>query len=143
MVQGTLTALPPTPVYNIRLLNKTCKVFLETRLRGISKDLLPGLLISDGLAFLGFGADSSRRKIEVPRYNVRNSKSENMRRSGENGPNIRTNAMQQMQVPNGTGYGVRKSKRPLLASRTRCNVVWKPPENGNKGKIGNTVQFGN
>ena len=26
-----------------------------------------------------------------------------------------------MQVPNGTGPGVRRSKRPLLASRTRCN----------------------
>ena len=25
-----------------------------------------------------------------------------------------------MQVPNGTGPGVRRSKRPLLASRTRC-----------------------
>ena len=32
-----------------------------------------------------------------------------------------------MQVPNGTGPGVRRSKRPLLASRTRCNVLWKPP----------------
>ena len=30
-----------------------------------------------------------------------------------------------MQVPNGTGPGVRRSKRPLLASRTRCNVLWK------------------
>ena len=32
---------------------------------------------------------------------------------------------EQMQVPNGTGPGVRGSKRPLLASRTRCNVPWK------------------
>ena len=32
-----------------------------------------------------------------------------------------------MQVPNGTGPGVRRSKRPLLASRTRCNVLSKPP----------------
>ena len=31
---------------------------------------------------------------------------------------------EQMQVPNGTGPGVRRSKRPLLASRTRCNVLW-------------------
>ena len=30
--------------------------------------------------------------------------------------------LEQMQVPNGTGPGVRRSKRPLLASRTRCNV---------------------
>ena len=29
--------------------------------------------------------------------------------------------LEQMQVPNGTGPGVRRSKRPLLASRTRCN----------------------
>ena len=36
--------------------------------------------------------------------------------------------LEQMQVPNGTGPGVRGSKRPLLASRTRCNVLWKPPE---------------
>ena len=47
-----------------------------------------------------------------------------------------------MQVPNGTGPGVRRSKRPLLASRTRCNVLWKPPKFGNKVKIGNKVQFG-
>ena len=48
-----------------------------------------------------------------------------------------------MQVPNGTGPGVRRSKRPLLASRTRCNVLWKPPKFGNKVKIGIKVQFGN
>ena len=48
-----------------------------------------------------------------------------------------------MQVSNGTGPGVRKSKRPLLASRNRCNVLWKPPKFGNKVKIGNKVQFGN
>ena len=44
--------------------------------------------------------------------------------------------LEQMQVPNGTGPGVRRSKRPLLASRTRCNVQWKPPKFGNKVKIG-------
>ena len=38
--------------------------------------------------------------------------------------------LEQMQVPNGTGPGVRRSKRPLLASRTRCNVLWKPPKFG-------------
>ena len=43
-------------------------------------------------------------------------------------------ALEQMQVPNGTGSGVRRSKRPLLASRTRCNVLWKPPKFGNKVK---------
>ena len=48
-----------------------------------------------------------------------------------------------MQIPNGTGPGVRRSKRPLLASSTRCNVLWKPPKFGNKVKIGNKVQFGN
>ena len=42
-----------------------------------------------------------------------------------------------MQVPYGTGPGVRRSKRPLLASRTRCNVLKKPPKFGNKVKIGN------
>ena len=47
-----------------------------------------------------------------------------------------------MQVPNGTGPGVRRSKRPLLASRTHCNVLWKPPKFGNKVKIGKKVQFG-
>ena len=41
-----------------------------------------------------------------------------MTSSGKNGLNIR-----KMQVPNGTGPGVRRSKRPLLASRTRCNVL--------------------
>ena len=51
--------------------------------------------------------------------------------------------LEQMQVPNGAGPGVRRSKRPLLASRTRCNVLWKPPKFGNKVKIGNKVQFGN
>ena len=48
-----------------------------------------------------------------------------------------------MQVPNGTGPGVRRSKRPLLASRTRCNELWKPQKYGNKAKISNKVQFGN
>ena len=50
--------------------------------------------------------------------------------------------LEQMQVPNGTGPGVRRSKRPLLASRTRCNGLWKPLEFGNKVKIGHKVQFG-
>ena len=45
--------------------------------------------------------------------------------------------LEQMQVPNGTGPGVRRSKRPLLASRNRCNVLLKPPIIGNKVKIGN------
>ena len=31
--------------------------------------------------------------------------------------------LEQMQVQHGTGPGVRRSKRPLLASRTRCNVT--------------------
>ena len=45
--------------------------------------------------------------------------------------------LEQMQVRNGTGPGVRRSKRPLLANLTRCNVLWKPPQFGNKVKIGN------
>ena len=48
-----------------------------------------------------------------------------------------------MQVPNGTGPGVRRSKRPLLASRTRCNVLWKPPKFGCKVKIGNRQKRSN
>ena len=36
--------------------------------------------------------------------------------------------LEQMQVPNGTGPGVRRSKRPLMPSRIRCNVLWKPPK---------------
>ena len=34
--------------------------------------------------------------------------------------------LEQMQVPNGSGQGVRRSKRPLLNNRTHCNVLWKP-----------------
>ena len=51
--------------------------------------------------------------------------------------------LEQMQVQSETGPGVRSSKRPLLASRTRCNVLWKPPKIGNKVKIGTKVKFGN
>ena len=71
------------------------------------------------------------RKRKVPR-DVRNSK----------GP--QTWRVQEMQVQNGTDPGVRRSKRSLLASRTRCNVhvLWKPPKFGNKVKIGNNVQVG-
>ena len=42
--------------------------------------------------------------------------------------------LEQMQVPNKTGPGVPRSKRPLLASRTRCKVLWKPQKVGNKVK---------
>ena len=42
-------------------------------------------------------------------------RSVDMTSSGMNGLNIRI-----LQVPYGTGPGVRRSKRPLLASRTRC-----------------------
>ena len=44
-------------------------------------------------------------------------RSVDMTSSGKNGLNIR-----KMQVPNWTGPGVRRSKRPLLASLTRCNM---------------------
>ena len=57
-----------------------------------------------------------------------------MTSSGKNGLNIRKN---------GTGPGVRRSKRPLLASGTRCNVLWKPPKFDNKVEIGNKVKIGN
>ena len=60
-------------------------------------------------------------------------RSVDMTSSGKNGLNI-----EQMQVPDGTGPGVRRSKRPLLASRTRCNLLWKPQKFDNKVKIGNT-----
>ena len=40
--------------------------------------------------------------------------------------------LEQMQVPDGTGPGVRRSNRPLLASRIRCNVLRKHPKFGNK-----------
>ena len=49
-----------------------------------------------------------------------------MTRSGMNGLNIRINA-----VPNGTGPGVRRSKRRLLASRTRCKCPKETSRNGN------------
>ena len=48
-------------------------------------------------------------------------RSADMTSSGKNDLNIRVNA-------NGTGPCVRRSKRPLLASHTGCNVLWKPPE---------------
>ena len=50
--------------------------------------------------------------------------------SGKNGLNIRTNASpkwDRTRCPE-------ESKRPLLASRTRCNVPLKPPKFGNKVK---------
>ena len=49
--------------------------------------------------------------------------------------------LEQMQIPNGTGPGFRRSKRPLLASCTRVNVQWKPPQFGDKVKIGNKIHF--
>ena len=70
-------------------------------------------------------------KTEVPR-DVRNSKGPQTRQAQER----IVSTLEQMQVPNGTGPGVRRSKRPLLASRTRCNVLWKPKKFGNKVKIG-------
>ena len=51
--------------------------------------------------------------------------------------------LEQMQIPNEIRPGVQRSKRPRLASRTRCNVLWKPPKFGNMVKIGNKAQFGN
>ena len=51
--------------------------------------------------------------------------------------------LEQMQVPIGTGSGVRRSKRPVLTSRIRCNAIWKPPKFCNKVKFGNKIQVGN
>ena len=55
---------------------------------------------------------SVRSKIEVPR-DVRNSKGPyvDMTSSGKNGLNIRTYSS-----PNGTGPGIRMSKRPLFVT---------------------------
>ena len=53
---------------------------------------------------------------EVPR-NLETPKSGNMTNSGEISLNVRTEAKSQ----SGTGQGVRRRKRPLLACRTRCN----------------------
>ena len=77
-------------------------------------------------------------KIEVPR-DVRNSKDPYTWQVQKR----MVSTLEQMQVPNWTGPGVRRSKRLLLASRTRCNALWKPPKFGNKVKIGIKVQFGN
>ena len=65
---------------------------------------------------------SVESKIEVP-WDVRNSKGPWTRQVQER----MVSTLEQMQVPNGTGPGVRRSKR-VLASRTRCNGLWKLPE---------------
>ena len=49
--------------------------------------------------------------------------------------------LEQMQDLNGTGPGVWRSKRPLLASRTRCNVLWKPPKFGNNPYCKNNLFY--
>ena len=77
-------------------------------------------------------------KIEVPR-DVRNSKGPYTWQVQE----IMVSTLEQMHVQNGTGPWVGRSKRPLLASRIRCNVIWKPLNIGNKLKNGNKVQIGN
>ena len=51
--------------------------------------------------------------------------------------------LEQMQVPNGTGLGVQRSKRPLLASRTRCKYSMETFRNKViTVKKGNKVQYG-
>ena len=55
-----------------------------------------------------FSSCENRSTEECPKL----KRSVDMTSSGKNGLNIRTNA-----VPNGTGPGIRRSKRPLLASR--------------------------
>ena len=61
-------------------------------------------------------------------------RSVDMTSSGKNGLSIKTNASPKC---------VRRIKSPLLASRTRCNDLWKPPKFGNNVEIGYKVQFGN
>ena len=51
--------------------------------------------------------------------------------------------LEQMQVPNGTRQGIRRSKRPLLASRTHCKCSRNLSEFGNNVKVGTKIQFGN
>ena len=65
-------------------------------------------------------------------------RSVDMTSSGKNDLNIRTNASPKWDMTR-----CPESKRPLLASRTRCDILWKPPKFGNKVKIGIKVQFGN
>ena len=61
-------------------------------------------------------------QIEVP-SGILNSKSGLMTSPEEIYLNIR-----KMQVPKGTGPGVRRSKRIVFATCIRCNVLWKFPE---------------
>ena len=63
----------------------------------------------------GMALKTPQSKIEVPR-DVRNSKGPYTWQDQERMISI----LEQMQVPNGTESGVQRSKRPLLASRTRC-----------------------
>ena len=73
--------------------------------------------------------------IEVPK-DVRNSESENMTSSGENGLHIRTNASPKNRQDQVSG---RVSVLCWLAAPV---VLWKPPKFGIKVKIGNKVRFG-
>ena len=68
-----------------------------------------------------------KSKIEVPR-DVRNSKGPKTLQVQKR----MVSTLEQMQVQNWTGPGVRRRKRPLLASRTSYNILWKPPKFGNK-----------
>ena len=65
-----------------------------------------------------------RGKIEVPR-DLRNSKSPWTWQVQER----MVSTLEQMQDPNGTGPGVRNSKRPLLASLTRCKCPMETSRN--------------
>ena len=68
-------------------------------------------------------------------FEIQNPK--NMTSSGENGLNIRTNAIPKLDRTRCPGR-----KRDLLTSRTRCNVLWKLSKFGYKVQIGNKVQVG-
>ena len=77
-------------------------------------------------------------EISLKKQNRSTEGSSKLKRSVD----MTSSTLELMQVPNWTGPGFRRSKRPLLASRTRCNVLWKPQKFGNKVKIGIEVQFG-
>ena len=84
-------------------------------------------------------SEKSRKQNRSTEGCSRPKRSMDMTSSGKNGLNIRTNAspkLDRTRCPE-------ECKRPLLASRTRCNVLWKTPKFGNKVKIGSKVQFGN
>ena len=62
------------------------------------------------------GCSKLKRSVHMTRQNRESTKGYSRWKVQER----MVSTLEQMQVPNGTGPGVRRSKRPLLASRTRC-----------------------